>query len=262
MASQGTSNGKGIIVKQLWIIGILAALGVFGIKVGLGLGAQIYRRSMATGQKMLRLLSTLGLYLLLFVCLHFLISHFNILDYLDHGMNLVSYGMFFPVAVAAGLLFWGMTLLLQPPPEARPSSVLTDYLLILPCPVGATVILLNLALAYSFFTLSHLSTTLIVFAFFSGIIVVTLGLIYPFRHKIGVDNSFLGIAMILVGLYVLCIFIITPIYSEINAAFAMALSNNPVNQLDNFYTAVFFIIAVILGGVGFIMTYFFNKGEL
>jgi predicted transporter len=249
-------------VKQLWIIGILAALGVFGIKVGLGLGTQIYRRSIATGQKMIQLLSTLGLYLLLFVGLHFLISHFNLLDYLDQGMNMVGYGMFLPVAVAAGLLFWGITLLLQPPPEERTSSVLADYLLILPCPVGAMVILLNLTLAYSFFTLSHLSTTLIIFAFFSGIIVVTLGLIYFFRHKIGANNSFLGMTMTLVGLYVLCIIIITPIYPEIKAAFTMASSNNPVNQLDTFYTALFFIIAVILGGAGFIKTYFFKKGGL
>ena len=247
-------------MKQLWIIGILAALGVFGIKVGLGLGTQIYRRSLATGQKMLRLLSTLGLYLLLFVGLHFLISHFNLLDYLDQGMNMVSYGMFLPVAVAAGLLFWGITLLLQPPQEERTSSGLADYLLILPCPVGATVILLNLTLAYSFFTFSHLSTTLILCALFSGIIVVTLGLIYPFRHKIGANNSFLGITMTLMGLYILCIITITPIYPEIKAAFAMAASNNPVNQLDTFYTALFFIIAVILGGAGFIKTYFFKGG--
>jgi predicted transporter len=249
-------------VKQLWIIGILAALGVFGVKVGLGLGTQIYRRPIAPAQKMIRLLSTLGLYLLLFVCLHYLISHSNLLDYLDQGMNMVSYGMFFPVALAAGLLFWGITLLLQPPPEERPFSGLGDYLLILPCPVSATVILLNLAWAYSFFTLSHLSTTLILFAFFSGIIVVTLSLLYPFRYKIVANNSFLGITMTLMGLYILCIIIITPIYPEINAAFAMASSNNPVNQLDNFYTALFFIIAVILVGAGFIKTYFFKKGGL
>jgi predicted transporter len=249
-------------VKQLWIIGILAALGVFGVKVGLGLGTQIYRRFITTGQKMIRLLSTLGLYLLLFVGLHFLISRFNLLEYLDQGLNLVSYGMFLPVAVAAGLLFWGMALLLQPTPEGRTSSGSVDYLLIFPCPVGTIVILLNLTLAYSFFTLSYFFTTLILFAFFSGIIVVTLGLLYPFRHKIGANNSFLGITMTLLGLYILCIIIITPIYPEIKAAFAMASSNNPVNQLDTFYTTVFFIITVILGGAGFIKTYFFKKGGL
>jgi hypothetical protein len=66
--------------------------------------------------------------------------------------------------------------------------------------------------------------------------------------------------MTLMGLYILCIIIITPIYSEIKAAFAMASSNNPVNQLDTFYTALFFIIAVILVGAGFIKAYFFKGG--
>jgi predicted transporter len=247
-------------VKQLWIIGILAALGVFGIKVGLGLGTRMYRRSLAPGRKIFWLLSTLCLYLLLFIGLHLLISHFNLLDYLDQGLNLVGYGMYLAVAVAAGLLFWGITLLLQPPPGERPDSGWADYLLVFPCPVGAAVILLNLTLAYSFFTFSHLSTTLIFFAFFSGIIAVTLGLLYPFRHKIGANNVFLGITMTLMGLYILCITIITPIYPEIKAAFAMAASNNPVNQLDTFYTALFFIIAVILGGAGFIKAYFVKGG--
>lgn len=238
----------------------MAALGVFGIKAGLGLGTRIYRRSIATGQKIIWVLGTLWLYLLLFVCLHFLISYFNLLDYLDQAMSMASYGMFLPVAVAAGLLFWGITLLLQPPPAAQTSSGLADYLLIFPCPIGATVILLNLTIAYSFFTLSHLSTTLILFTLFCGIIVVTLGLLYPFRHKTGANNSSLGMTMTLVGLYVLCIIIITPIYPEIKAGFAMASSNNPVNQLDNFYTAIFFIIAVILMGAGFIRKYFFKGG--
>jgi len=249
-------------MRPLWIIGLLAALGVFGVKAGLGLGTRIYRRSLPPGRKMVWLLGVAGLYLLLFVGLHCLISRFNLLDYLDRGLNLAGYGLFLALAVAAGLLFWGLILLLEPPTEDSPPSPLMDYFLIFPCPTATVVILLNLNLAYSFLISSHFAATLILFACFSGIIGVTLGLIYPFRHKISAYNSFLGITLTLVGLYVLGIMTITPIYPEIQAAFAMAASNQPVNRLDNFYIALSFLIAVLLVGAGFFETYFFRKGGL
>jgi len=41
------------MLKQLWITGILVAFSVFGIKVGLGLGAQIYNRTVPLGKKVI-----------------------------------------------------------------------------------------------------------------------------------------------------------------------------------------------------------------
>ncbi len=248
------------MLKQLWITGVLVAFSVFGIKVGLGLGAQIYNKTVSIGKRIIFIGGSLFVYLILFFCLYSVITHFNLLNYLDQFVNMLQYGMLLHFAVALGLLLWGGKLLLQNPAEHSHLPFRASLLLILPCPVCATVILLNMTFAYSLFDLSPVLTTLTLFALFSGIIIVTCAIIFPFRHKIGSGNSFLGLSMTLIALYFLFTVIIAPIYPEIKAAFAMAVSNSPVNQVDHVHTSILGIIVFILGCAGFIKTYFAKGG--
>jgi predicted transporter len=248
------------MLKQLWITGIMVAFSVFGIKAGLGLGAQIYNKSVPIGKKVILVVGCFFIYLILFFCLYYVITRFNLLNYLDQFVNILQYGMLLHLAVALGLLLWGGKLLLQHPAEYNHISFRASLLLIVPCPVCATVLLLNLTLAYSLFTLSPLLTTLTLFALFSGIIFVTSAIIFPFRHQIGSGNSFLGLSMALVALYFLFTVIIAPIYPEIKAAFTMAASNSPVSQINLFHTAILGVIAFILGCAGFIKTYIAKGG--
>ncbi len=242
-------------LNQLWISGVLVAFSVFGIKVGLGLGAQIYSRAISVRKKIIFLIGTLFAYLVLFSGLFYLITRFSLLNYLDQFMNMLRYGMLLHLAVAAGLLFWGIKLLLQGPAQQIKHPYQAGLILILPCPVCATVILLNLSLAYSLLTPSPLLTTLILFVIFSGIIIVTIGITFPFRQEIGSGGSFLGLAMTLVSLYFLITVIIAPIYPEIKAAFAMASSNNPMSRVDSFKTTVLVVLVLFAGGIGFIRNY-------
>ena len=247
------------MLKQLWVTGILVAFSVFGIKVGLGLGSLIYNRTISGIKKIFLFFGTSLIYFILFCVLYLCVTRFNLLNYLDRIMNMIQYGMLLHLAVALGLLFWGTGLLLQTSAKKEnhlPGSVL---LLILPCPVCATVILLNLTLAYSIFSISPFMVTLILFILFIGIIIITLGVIFPARHKIGADNSFLGMTMVLISLYFLMTVIIAPIYPDIKAAFAMACSNSPVNKADTFGTTVFAFSTVLLGGIGFINNYFLKR---
>jgi len=248
------------MLKQLWITGVLIAFSVFGIKVGLGLGAQIYNRTVPPGKKVIFLAGCLFIYLILFFCLYYVITHFNLLNYLDQFVNMLQYGMLLHLAVALGLLLWGGKLLLQNPAEHKHLPFRASLLLIVPCPVCATVILLNLSLACSLFAVSPFLTTLTLFVLFSSIIVLTVGLVFPFRHKIASGSSFLGLAMVLVSLYFLITVIIAPIYPEIKSAFAMAISNSPVSQIDLFHTAILGVIVFILGCAGFIKTYIAKGG--
>ena len=243
-------------LNQLWMGGVLVAFSVFGIKVGLGLGAQIYSQAISVRKKIVFLIGTLFAYLLLFYSLFCLITRFSLLNYLDQFVNMLRYGMLLHLAVAMGLLFWGIKLLLQGPAQKTKSPYQAGLLLILPCPVCATLILLNLSLAYSIFAMSPPLTTLILFALFSGIIIATIALIFPFRQKVGSGSSFLGLAMTSVSLYFLITIIIAPIYPEIKAAFAMASSNSPVNRVDPYKTIILVVLAFIMGGIGFMKSYF------
>ncbi|MDY6878948.1 MAG: DUF2162 domain-containing protein [Desulfatiglans sp.] len=248
------------MLRQLWISGILTAFSLFAIKVGLGLGARTYSRAVSPAKKITLVLGTGLVYLVLFACLYLLVSHLNLLDYLDKLIDMLQYGMLLHFAVALGLFFWGARLLLQNPERQHGHSHMAVWLLILPCPVCVTVILLNLTLAYSIFSLSTPMVTLILFALFLSIVVLTLVLIFPFRHKTGTGNTFLGVTMVMAALYFLFTLIIAPMYPEIKAAFVMARSNTPANNIDLFNTFIFVIALFILGGVGFIRNFFF-KGE-
>ncbi len=246
------------MLKHLWLTGILSAFSIFGIKTGLGLGAQIYSRKISVEKKLLFSAATFIIYLLLFICLFYVITRFNLLNHMDQFVNLLQYGMLVHFAVAAGLLFWGIKLILRRSGDQQSHAGHASMLLICPCPVCATVILLNLTLAYSLFALSPFLTTLILFSLFGGIVIMTSALICLFRHKSNSGNSFLGMSMSLIALWFLLTVIIAPVYPEIKAAFAMAVSNNPVQQADMFHTSVLSALGFILLSIGFIKNYYFQ----
>ncbi|MDA3971849.1 MAG: DUF2162 domain-containing protein [Desulfobulbaceae bacterium] len=244
------------MLHQLWITGILVAFSIFGIKVGLGLGVQLYNRSISPVRKTAFLTGSLLVYLLLFLAAYFLISRFNLLNYLDHLLNMLRYGMLIHLAVAFGLFIWGTRLLLANPQQERQLPLRASLPLILPCPICATVILLNLTLAISLLDLSPLSTTLALFGLFSGIILFTCALIFLFRRQISSTTSFLGQSMVMIALYFLLTVMIAPLFPEIKATFAMAVSNQPTGQSDYMHTAIMTILVIFTVGVGFIKTYY------
>ena len=246
--------------KQLWMTGILVAFSAFGIKAGLGLGAQVYNKSVSLGKKAFFLSGCFLTYLLLFFSMYFLVSRFNLLNYLDHLANMLQYGMLVHLLVALGLFVWGAQLLLKNPDTQTRLPLHASLLLVAPCPVCATVILLNLTLAFSLSTLTPLLTTLVLFGMFITIIGMTMGAVFPFRHRVGAGNSFIGLSMTLIALYFLLTVIIAPIYPEIKAAFDMAVSNSPVNQIEPVPTAVLIGVFLAFAGTGFIRNYLIKGG--
>ena len=247
------------MLKQLWITGVFAAFSIFGIKAGLGLSAYIFNKNILTGKKVQLLSATFFTYFILFFSLFYVITSFNLIDYLDQIINMLKYGMLLHYAVAFGLLLWGVRLLFQTHGKSDKISSNYGLMLLFPCPVCATVILLNLSFAFSLFSVSSLVVTLTLFSIFTGIIFITVALVFPFRHRILSGSSFLGLSMVLVSLYFLFTVIIAPIYPEIKAAFTMAASNNPVKQINLFHTTILLVVLSVILGYGFIRSYF-TKG--
>lgn len=240
------------MLKQLWATGILVAFSVFGIKAGLGLGAQLIDRGVSAHKKVLFVAGSLFIYFLLFSCMYYVATRFELSSLADRLVHFVQYGMLLHLAAAAGLFAWGLKLLLQNPRARENPGVGASALMVIPCPVCATVILLNLTLAYSIFSLSPLSTTFILFCLFCIIIIITSGAVFLLRRRTGPAHSFLGLAMTAASLYFLFTVLTAPIYPEIKAAFAMSVSNSPANRID---PAPMYILAgavFVLGGAGFI----------
>lgn len=249
------------MLKQLWLTGVLVAFSVFGLKVGLGMGACLFGQRSSARRKAGYVGGSLAVYLLLFLGMYAVVTRLNLLAHLDRLVSLLGYGLTLHLIVALGLFVWGVQLLLQTQQPGQAFAVKASLLLIMPCPVCATVILLNLTLAYSLLPMPPLAATLMLCGLFYGIILVTILLMLPFRERFYSGNGFLGAAMILVSLYFFFTVLIAPIYPEVKAAFAMAVSNNPVTGIDPLHTAVFAATSLLLMAFGFVQKYR-RKGAL
>jgi predicted transporter len=245
-----------IMLKSLWMSGILAAFFVFGVKIGVGLGVQVNHPAISKRKKWALFAGFVLTYLLLFLGMHFLVTGFNLLDYLDRLANALKYGMILHFILAAGLLAWGIRLLVQPPADHGRTPFKAGLLLVIPCPVCATVVLLNLTLAFSLFPLAPAVTTAVLFACFLGFILLTLTVVTLFAKRIRSMDTFLGLCMVLVSLYFGLTILVAPIYPEIKAAFAMAGANNPTGQVEGRPLALLAGTAFVFGGIGFYRSYF------
>ena len=243
--------------KQLWISGIFSAFLVFGVKIGVGLGARINHPSIPIPKKWTFAGGSIFAYLLLFFCMYALVTCFKLFDYLDRIAKAVQYGMAVHFVLALGLSAWGVVLLRSRQRYGH-ASLAPGILLVLPCPVCAIVILLNLSLAFSVFPMAPAITTLVLFACFTACILFTLALITLCRHYISSMDEFLGLSMVLIALYFVLTVLIAPIYSEIEAAYQMAKSNNPVGPFETIPSLILAGSAVVLCISGFYQTYFYK----
>ena len=253
------------MIKSLWIAGILIALSTFGIKVGLGVAAICYNRIIPGRRKFFFLSGIFLLYLLLFFSLYTLTTHFQLLNYLDRFLQILRYGMVIHLLIALGLIFWGVNLLLRQAPllqKERSDCALCSpshnqapqeaLLLILPCPVCATVILLTISLAHSVFPFALLSTTGLLFGTFFIISLATVAILFPFRRQIGkADSSFLGLVMVIVALYFFLTVLIAPIYQEAQDVYRLASQNTGNTPLDLKSFLILLVTVATLFSVGF-----------
>lgn len=246
--------------KELWISGVVMAFLSFGIKTGMGIGARLFGSQASRSASLIFTAGTMLSYLVLFFALHAVVTHLDLLNYLDQLTSLMRYGMLVHLAVALGLMIWGVRLLIGPVRHKETASLGVGLFMVLPCPVCATVILLNVTLALSLSSLTPAATTTTLFALFFAIVMATLLVLYLFRGKMGVDNAFIGAAMVLISLYFFTTVIIAPIYPKIKPAFAMAASNNPVKDIDLLPILFLAGVTLALSGFGFARVYL-KKGE-
>ncbi len=257
------------MIESLWIAGILIALSTFGIKVGLGASAICYNRIISGRRKFFFLSGIFLLYLLLFFSLYSLTTHFQLLNYLDRFLQVLRYGMVIHLLIALGLILWGVSLLLRQAPllqRKRNNHALCNsshdqapqeaLLLVFPCPVCATVILLTISLAHSVFPFSLLSTTGLLFGTFFIISLATVAVLFPFRRQIGkADSSFLGLVMVIVALYFFLTVLIAPIYQEAQDVYRLASRSMENTSIDLRSFLVLSAIVAVLFSVGFFSQY-------
>jgi len=209
-------------MEYLWLTGVSVALAAFGIKTGIGLSSVLYDEKTSIKGKSGFFIMTMLLYFLVFATGHFLMMNVSLIEHMGAFLNILKFGMTGHIIIAAGLIFWGIKLISGNTGKGKKTSPL---LLILPCPVCATAILLMTAMAHNLSTLTPLHTSTLLYVIFSMITLLTIALFFPFRRAIRKNSTgFLGLSMVGVGSYFILLLFLSPVYPAAKKVYAAALA--------------------------------------
>ncbi|MFN3921444.1 MAG: DUF2162 domain-containing protein [Caldimicrobium sp.] len=193
-----------------WIIGTFFSLGIFSIKVGLGLA---YGRVNLKG-----ILATLCFYLILFIFIAYLAEKIFFLLY-----PLLEKGPYLHMIMALGMTLWGVFLLIKSDQRHR----LSPLPLLIPCPVCLT------AMAFSVLSLREvLRVSPFIVGLFLGasfVSIATMLILYSKFRQGSFPKLNLSFAMIILGFYYLLALHVPQKIEEAKAVYSTFL------QKEGFY---------------------------
>jgi len=240
------------MVVYLWALGIVFTLAVFAIKVGLGLAVYAASRR--------RKLLSLVLYQAIFLTLGGVLEGINLLDYFSFFIDFLRYGMVIHVALATGLLLWGLYLLRDRGQEMDRGQR-AIWLLLLPCPVCLTAILLSLSLSKALFGYKGILLGVGLGGIFNLLVVLVMLLsshiwqrrgqvsFYPHRH--------LALVMLGVGGYFFLSILLVPAYQQARQVYRLA-SRSGLDIQDPGNSVLVILSILVLFIVGLVK----RRGEL
>lgn len=222
----------------LWIGGMLFSLGIFALKVGLGLG---YGR---VGSKGIAL--TLGGYVALFMLIA--VAAERLMRVLQ---PILAKGPWLHTLLAAGMIAWGMVVLLgkrhgheAAGEESRPFRA--RLLMLIPCPVCLTAMTFSIWAALNAVKLPPLLTGLCLGSVFA-LMALLVALVARPRSGAASETS-LGMAMIVVGLYFIASLFLP---AKIEAARGMYSSfiheNSMAHSADGAGVLIFILLLALAG---------------
>jgi len=198
---------------MLWIGGMLFSLGIFAVKVGLGLGCGNYA------------VRTMGLILSGYTALFMLIA-VAAGGLMKVVAPLLQQGAYSHTVLAAGLIIWGLAVILRKPaarPEQQQSGGWASLLMIIPCPVCLSAMVFSTWAALNAVKLTPLLLGLCLGLAFS---VMALLVAFGVRMRSGaMPQTSLGMAMIAVGLY-----FVASLFLPAKIEAAKAMYNSFVNE--------------------------------
>jgi predicted transporter len=235
------------MILHIWALGILFTISVFAIKVGLGLG--MYPADSK------RKILVLSLYWAVFLGIGMLVERINLLDYFSFFQQFLSYGMIIHIALASGMILWGFYVLNKLPNIAENKEgqevIISQsvWMILLPCPVCLTAILLTISLGAGVSGYSGLLIGAVLGAIFDLIAGITILASKWEENKTRSRNRTnpnfrLAVLMLGIGSYFFLSILVIPVYQQTKHIYNMALDQG--GQLDNPERITVFILLAIL----------------
>ncbi len=223
------------------IVGVLLAVSVFAAKSGIGIYYLTANMKVKTGRALIFAGSALS-YGLLFAGAFFLLEWLNHISLFPLFNKILKYGMPLHFILAFGMLVWSVYLLKRN--HTRQSSK-AYLLLVIPCPVCMTVILLITAFVIAYFP-KHSGSVLV--GTFGIYLVIQMGVTLVLSRLQSViritSDRILGWGMLLIASYFILTVLIAPQMGGLNKIYRIANYKGDVELLKlNWVIAVWLTIA-------------------
>lgn len=223
----------------LWTVGMLFSLGIFAVKVGLGLGCGNFTIK--------GIVFTLIGYMALFMVIAWAAEGLRELT-----APLLQKGPWMHTLSAAGLIVWGMVVLFtetrgrQPGQSTPPSGCRgASLLLLVPCPICLSAMTFT-----TWAALNAIKQPPLLLGLYLGLAFSLMVLLVTIACKVRTDRSLvpLGMAMIVVGLYFVGSLFLPAKIEAARALFSSAANDNqiPIGQ-DGLGVLVFLIFLLLTG---------------
>ncbi|MDY6933392.1 MAG: DUF2162 family putative transporter [Spirochaetota bacterium] len=249
--------------ESLLIAGITVAVSAFGVKTGLSASSILYSRDLSAIRRIGLLTGIFILYLLFFLIITLLVLYLPLQTFIEKLIKTLSYGMIIHIIIALGMFIWGISLLSHKKDGTKMSSRIGALYLSLPCPVCAMVIFITVSMTHSIFSISIISSSLMLFGIFLSVVLLTILLLLPVRKRIeGSGAYFLGIVMMIISLYFVLTVIIAPIYQEARDVYRLVSVTSIHDPIDSTSLIILISAFSILFGFGFLSGLFREKGKL
>lgn len=195
--------------ETLFLIGVCLSVAFFALKAGMGAAAGQF------GPRALFALA--GLYLGLFAAVgaaaRWMAAHQN----QAWLYPLLQSGIALHVAMAAGMGIWGWSLL-RPRSAEGGARKLAAWLVVTPCPVCVSSLLVSVMFAAMVSALSPVSVACILAAVFFGLS----GLVYVLGSRLRLGADSLGMLCLLVSAYFLVSLAVSPAYAKASEMYALS----------------------------------------
>ena len=206
-------------IKSL-VLGILFATGAFAAKGGVGLAYGL-EGTQGAGRRVLVAAGFAAAYAALFAGALAVAPRLDPATHLPRIQRLVASGMTVHLVLAAGLLVWGVRLLHQPAAAARPTRA--HWLLVVPCPVCLTVVLLITGFLVALLPGTAAWAVAGAYGTFVGVAGATAAVILTSRRRArSAPERTLGWAMVGIGAYFLAAVVIMPQFGDIEGVYRLA----------------------------------------
>ena len=212
-----------MLYKSL-VVGVLFSIGIFAVKSGVGLAFM----ARPPGRPWARLLG-FGLYAMAHALIIFsaavLLPRFDLLQHLAAVQTFIGSGMLVHLAMAAWMAAWGLVLLRQG--QSSRASSRGWILLVMPCPVCITVILLSSSVLMVCFPAYPLRLATILYGAFMGISILAAFGAHRYGRLSGMPpQHLLGGSMLLLALYFLVSVNVMPQFTDLDKVYRMACSGD------------------------------------